>query len=298
MLRFPLALALSLTCTPTLGAPRATDERAQPALSLAVVGGTYAAAAAYTYFSWYRRSENSHTLSFRNEGFFGYDTYAGGADKLGHAWSNYVLTRGISGVLGWGGHSKAVSLAASTGLAFGFFLLIELKDGYEPQYGFSFGDLLFNAGGNAFAVGAELLPELDDFVAFRLSYWPSRAFVRQANAGGAWNVAEDYSGQAFLVSYHLSSIEALREALAWPQFADLTLGYRALHYEPPSATRAPAQELFFGLSLNLQQVIDRIHGGTPARAPVGVRAARFATQVLAPPFTTLEIASASRQRAK
>ncbi len=296
MLRPPVALALSLVCIPALGAPRAAEERAQPALSLAVVGGTYAAAATYTYFSWYGRSENSDTLTFRDEGFFGYDTYAGGADRLGHAWCNYVLTRGIGGVLGWGGHSKAVSLATSTSLAFGFFLFDRAERRVRAAVWLLLGDLLFNAGGNAFAVGAELLPELDDFMAFRLSYWPSKSFVRQLNAGGALNVAEDYSGQAFLVSYHLSSIQALREGLAWPQFADLTVGYRALHYEPSSASRARTQELFRGLSLNLQQVIDRIHGGAPARAPAGVRAARFATQVLAPPFTTLELASASRRR--
>jgi hypothetical protein len=109
----------------------------------------------------HRRSENSDTLRFREEGLFGHDTYAGGADKLGHAWSNYALTRGISGVLSWGGVSKAASVATSASLAFGFFALIELKDGYEPRYGFSWGDVLFNAGGNALAIGTESFPVLE-----------------------------------------------------------------------------------------------------------------------------------------
>lgn len=288
-------LALSLAGAPRPLARATPDEDRHPALSLAVVGGTYATAVAYTYLAWYRRSENSDTLGFREEGLFGHDTYAGGADKLGHAWSNYVLTRGISGVLSWGGVSRPASLATSASLAFGFFALIELKDGYEPKYGFSWGDVLFNAGGIGLGLGAELFPALDEFFAFRLQYWPSQAFVRQVNSGGAVNVAEDYSGQAFLVSYHLSSIATLREGLAWPQFVDLTLGYRALNYEPPSASQPRIQELFFGLSLNLQRVVDRAFSGAPARAPAGVRAIRFTTQVLAPPFTTLEVTRATRR---
>jgi hypothetical protein len=293
----PVLLALSLAGTPPPRPRAPTDEaRHHPELALAVVGGTYATAAAYTYLAWYRRSENSDTLGFREEGLFGHDTYAGGADKLGHAWSNYVLTRSISGVLSWGGVSQAASIATSASLAFGFFALIELKDGYEPMYGFSWGDVLFNAGGSALGIGAEMFPALDDFIAFRLQYWPSRAFVRRVNSGGALNFAEDYSGQAFLVSYHLSSIATLREGLAWPEFVDLTLGYRALNYEPPDARQARLQELFVGLSLNLQRVVDRVFSyRAPEQAPAGVRAIRFATQVLAPPFTTLEISRATRR---
>ena len=43
---------------------------------------------------------------------------------------------------------------------------------------------------------------------YRVEYWPSVAYRRQLD-GGNVNVAEDYSGETYLLAYHLGSIHSL-----------------------------------------------------------------------------------------
>src|SRR5438552_1265382 len=103
--------------------------------SVGVVAGTYILLYGYTWFAWYDRAANSPTLQFRDEGYFGRGTYAGGVDKLGHTWSNYTIVRGTSEVLEWGGFSRPASMIGSVALANAFFTLVEITVGYKPQFG-------------------------------------------------------------------------------------------------------------------------------------------------------------------
>jgi hypothetical protein len=60
------------------------DYRALSALGLA---SAYAGFGFWTWFAWYRERPRLSHWSLGGDGGFGIDTYAGGADKLGHAWS-------------------------------------------------------------------------------------------------------------------------------------------------------------------------------------------------------------------
>jgi hypothetical protein len=278
---------------------RDNDATEHRALALGITGGVYGVLYLYAYLAWYSDGAQT-TLHFRDEGWLGRDTYAGGADKVGHLWANYALTRSISRVLEWGGYSKPLSLVVSTSLAVGFFVLVELKDGYEPDYGFSWGDVVFNLAGNALGVGLELLPELDRMFDFRLEYWPSRYFIEEARTAGPFNSAEDYTGQRYLLAFHLASIDALRTSAccAWTQWLDLTLGYHALHYKPDTLDiNTPEQRLFAGVSINVQHIIDRMlmpAPGSAKRPNTAARALRFGSELIAVPFTTLVLVGASR----
>jgi hypothetical protein len=277
-----------------------TDDGSRyPKLSLGIVGGLYGALYGYTYLAWYRQGASSETLQFRDEGWFGSHTYAGGADKIGHVWANYAVTRGVSGILEWGGYSKRTSLITATGLAIGFFVLAEIKDGYKPKYGFSWNDVVSNVAGNSLGVAMELWPALDERFDFRIEYWPSEYFIREMKSQGPFDSAEDYTGQRFLVSYHLASIDRLRESrcLGWTEWLDVTLGYQALHYLPAADPNDPVQRLFAGVSLNLQHALDRglmPEPRTGQRPGAGLRALRFGTEVIAVPYTTLDVGGVSR----
>jgi hypothetical protein len=274
------------------GADRDQELR-HPKVAAAIVGGIYGSLSLYTYLAWYRRSENSPSLHFRDEGWFGSSTYAGGADKLGHLWTNYALTRATAGILQWGGYSRRAAVTTSVVLAAAFSLGIELKDGYEPQYGFSAGDLISNLAGEALTVAMVHSPRLDEMFDLRLEYRPSPFFIDAVEKGGPLNVAEDYSGQRFLVAYHLASVVPLRESryLGWTQWLDLTVGYQALHFQPAEIdTNARVQRLFLGVSLNVQRLLDWATG-TPGPS---TRAARMAAELVAVPYTTLELGHDSR----
>src|SRR5690349_18251353 len=78
--------------------PQPDNKRAK-VIAAATVGAMHLAYATWSYFAWYRDAD-SEAWHFEEAGpAFGSATYAGGADKLGHAWSNYSLTRATTAVL-------------------------------------------------------------------------------------------------------------------------------------------------------------------------------------------------------
>jgi len=255
--------------------------------SLAVTGGIFGVLYGYTYLAWYSRGENAPTLHFQEEGWFGLDTYAGGADKLGHAWSNYALVRGVAGIIEWGGSSQRSALASATGMTVAFFVVAEIKDGYRPEYGFAWGDILFNLSGDAFGILMDTQPELDRRFDFRVEYWPSKPFRDAIVERGPFNSPEDYTGQRYFLDYHLSTIDGLQRShyFAWSRFVDVSLGFQAAHFKPDYGDGADhEQDIFVGLTLNLQEIIDEtLHPGT------GTRSLRFAAEIVQIPFTTLRL---------
>jgi hypothetical protein len=246
------------------------------------------------------RADVSSSLRYHDEGWFGADTYAGGADKLGHAWGNYVFLRGISGILQWGGYGKKTSLAWATGLTSAFFLLTEIQDGLTKDYGFSWQDMVVNLAGEGLGLLLELSPTLDGMFDFRLEYFPSRPFRRAVAQDGPFNSPEDYTGQRYFLAYHLASVAALRESryASWTQYLDLTIGFHAAHYKPDDTDSAPhSQSLFLGVSLNLQRIVDRLlmPSGPGRTAPsTGARVLHFVTEIVQVPYTMVPVVGVSR----
>lgn len=304
-LTISMAMLTSATTSGTEAAPMPVREEApleaespqdHRVLSMAITGGVFGALYGWNYLAWYLHADNSPSLRFHDEGWFGIRTYAGGADKLGHAWANYAIGRGAAGILEWGGWGQRTSVATATAATFGFFLMTELKDGYTKDYGFSWGDVVANLAGNLFGVAFEAWPALDRAIDLRLEYWPSKPFRRSIASKGPFNSSEDYTGQRFFVAYHLSSLGALRDShfFGWTQYIDLCLGFHAAHYKPDDTDSAPhTQELFAGLSLNLQRVVENTMM-TSARASAGVRALHFATELYQVPYTALKLVQVSR----
>jgi hypothetical protein len=228
------------------------------------------------------------------------DTYAGGADKIGHMWGNYSIVRGISGILEWGGWSKKMALTTATGMTLGFFVVAEIKDGYKPQYGFSWGDIIFNVSGEALGLLFETQPKLDEMLDFKIEYFPSKAFRDSIGTDGPFNSSEDYTGQRFFVSYHLSTIDALRQSryFGWSEYLDVSVGYQAAHFRPEYADpNDHKQDLFVGLQLNVQRIVDNalMPSARSGKKPGGgTRALHFCTEIFQVPFTTLRVGGLER----
>jgi Predicted periplasmic lipoprotein (DUF2279) len=278
----------------------ATDEEQHKGLSLGISAGIFGVLYGYTYMAWYLRSDESPDFHLHDEGWFAVDTYAGGADKIGHAWANYALVRGVSSILEWGGWQKKMALATATGSTMAFFLMSEIKDGYHENYGFSWGDVVMNLTGTGLGVLMELSPEVDRRFDFRVEYWPSKPFRDAIADRGPFNSPEDYSGQRFFLAYHLSSIETLRESdyFGWSEYMDLAVGFHANHYKPEDTDSGDhEQELFLGVSLNLQTVIDKAFAPPPSslrKSGTGTRALRFTAEIVQLPYTLIDVGGVSR----
>ncbi len=290
---------LTLTFDPRGRADPAADPAGDHRLaSAAALGSLYLGFSTWAYFAWYRNQPSLGEFEWGKDGYFGRNTYAGGADKLGHAWANLVLARASTGVLRWGGWDRTTAAVAGSALAWGLFLFVEVRDGY--YYRFSPGDAIFNSAGALLAAAFEIHPRLDQLFDFRVAYSPSPEYLglwrgeyHGPKAGNSLNIAEDYSGQTYVAALHLG-------ALPWPRstppaartaldFLDLSIAFRTRRYKPDAVPGTiPTQELYLGVSLNLQTVLDRTVRGRPRQ--VG----RAIVEHLVPPYTTLPVISGSR----
>lgn len=265
------------------------DHRLAAGLTLA---GAYTVFGSWMYLAWYRQhkplsqykwggDDENCKSTFSRCGLIGWagdTTYAGGADKFGHAWSTMSLARGGAELLyQWGGFGRTTSMLVGTGLAELLFIGVEVRDGFFFE--FSFSDLGGDTVGALAALALMQWPRLDEMFDFRVQYFPSDAYLHKLDgsspcpAGGCsrWNIAEDYSGQTYLLAFHLSSIHALRDMPygTFSRFVDLTLGFDTRNYKPPpdaASMAVPKQQMFIGVSLNAQGVLDwMLDARTPAR---------------------------------
>jgi hypothetical protein len=292
--------------------------------SALVLGGLYAGFAGWAYVAWYRdHPEKADRQSVGDivdcafdssiagcDGWFGRNTYAGGADKLGHAWATMVLARGGFQVLTAGGWDRTRSAIVAAALSEALFFAVEVKDYF--YYEFSPGDFTMNTLGALAAVAFDLSPRLDELIDFRVQWFPSKQYrynlldpdspCEQRKPGqpscSRFNVAEDYSGETYLLAFHLGAIHALRDSTygGWSRYVDLSLGFRSRNYKPPptllmedEANPRRTQELFLGISFNAQGLVDRL---LPKQSKLR-KAGHGLFEVLTPPWT-LDVVGGTR----
>ena len=243
-------------------APPPRDHKLAATLTL---GGIYAGFATWTYFAWYRKHKPLSQFKWGGDGWLGSQTYAGGADKFGHAWATMSLARaGTELLYQWGGFDRLTSTLVATALSEALFIGVEVKDGF--YYEFSFSDLTGDTAGALVALVLSLSPRLDELFDYRVEYWPSHEYRHQLD-GGNVNVAEDYSGETYLLAFHLGGLHTLRDARwgGFTRFVDVAVGFGTRGYKPDPPGREPdyphRQELSIGLSLNVQGLSDWLFEG-------------------------------------
>ena len=93
---------------------------------------TYGLFSTYAYFAWFRGKEN-RGMGITFDG-FGVTGYAGGADKLGHAWTGYLLSRATTGFLTTAGWPRLESSIVAASISQVFFTLSEFEDSLIYQF--------------------------------------------------------------------------------------------------------------------------------------------------------------------
>lgn len=252
--------------------------------SIAAFHGTYLV---WQHFAWYRKG--SQEFHFESGSGLGVDTYSGGADKFGHVWGNYALTRATTAVLvDGGGWPRLPSSLVSFGLTELAFLLIEIQDGMAP-YGFDPKDMVANFIGGAMGVAMDNVPQLDRLLDFRLEYWPSERYRANVAETGDLDGAQDYTGQSYLLALHLGAALPEHEYTYWAKYVDFAVGFEAKHYYPLPDEERRRQTLYVGLAINMQGVLKSLFpDSTPRQLGVGL----FEAYSL--PYTTFRFAESSR----
>ena len=269
------------------------------------VAGIYAGFATWTYFAWYQRDFHKFEVGgdgdwkiWSDEGWFSKQTYAGGADKLGHWWATMSLGRLGTEVLRLGGHGKWTSAIIGNGLSELTFFAVEVGDGF--MYTFSKGDFTFNTIGALFGFASSVFPTFDRLLDFRVDYHPSKPYRDRFEEKHDVNIAEDYSGQTYLLALHLGELPGLRDWKygGWSRFVDVSLGFKTRGYKPDPLYKIDpddpmkqdfkhSQTMFVGLSLNAQGVFDYLFRS--GKHEGWRKVLHGATEVFSFPYTTLPV---------
>ncbi|MBP7735854.1 MAG: DUF2279 domain-containing protein [Spirochaetes bacterium] len=207
------------------------------------------------------------TTKFRlsHEGWFGANTYSGGADKAAHMYSHYLLMRVFYNIFNYTESGKPIKWAYAAGLT-GFLALgIEIGDGFcKNQHGFSVADLTMGFLGIGIASILELFPEVDAFVSLSAQYIPTKYF-RKYPQRLKW-LMDDYSGWRFMANIKLAGFRYIGinvpEFMRYIQFdiGYYTKGYTKYDYryaeiQRTMTTHGKTRNIYIGISVNLAEFI-------------------------------------------
>lgn len=232
---------------------KASHDNPQPNLQTRnrmIIGGGAALVAAYGAHNWWS-SGFAGGFDTSDEGWFGSGTAFGGADKLGHLYSNYAGVRLLTPLFETAGNSREASVSLALWSTLGIYTAVEVVDGYSRSWKFSSQDALANIAGAAFGYALETHPELDEILDFRIDY--SRS-PRSAN----FDPFGDYSAQKYLFVFKADGFAALREN-GFLRYVEVAVGYGTRGY---GSAEKHYRDTYFGLSLNLSRLLaDGAYGG-------------------------------------
>jgi hypothetical protein len=198
----------------------------------------------------------SHSFRTANEGWFDGDTAYGGADKLGHVFTCYLLT----GIYNWiykdWGYSENDAILLGAASSWTTMSLIEIGDGLSKSQGFSWQDEVMNTLGVGMAYLRHRFPAVRERVDFRWEWFPSPA-VRE---GERFDILTDYSGQKFLLAFKLDGW--LRTGSPVMKALEFQVGYYTRGYVSDDEHFFDGQHRYgyVGIGLNVTYLLDRLTG--------------------------------------
>lgn len=249
------------------------------------IWGAATSAVLYHGISAWEWLDHDGKFRFEKERWFSENGYSGGSDKTGHMFSFYFQKRALNWFFIQGGHDPDSANTQSALLAGLLGVVVELGDGMT-HYQFSDEDIVMDTIGILFGYTLDRYPWLDEFVGFKLQYWPSRDLrdgldLKQKRD----NLSEDYSGQSYWLTFKASGVPTLNETTL--RYLTLDLGYYTRGYIPEVSNSKwpdPYRALAVGVGINLSEVFFR---ATPKNM-----ATAGATRLLkywTPPYTILPL---------
>jgi uncharacterized protein YfiM (DUF2279 family) len=208
--------------------------------ALAIGGSAYSAYSESPRFPWH----------FENEGWFGQNTYVGGADKASHFVSYYAVQRLATE------YNKAFHLPRNqaawiaTGTSFLAGLMTEIGDGTN-KYGFSWEDLTMDTLG-AFSGLAIVNFGLDDLIGFRAGWVPGSP---DPEFGG---LGRDYSSEIYTFDLKFKGLGKRAHFNPGPAqylLFSVTYGTKGYPYAPPEIRE---RQLGLELGINFGAIFEAL----------------------------------------
>lgn len=204
----------------------------------------YGLTTAFGLSNWEWGSSGFH---FENEGWFGEDTKYGGMDKLGHAFTGYLLTEYFSQRIGHEVADADGAIVTGSILSMGLMTYIEFFDGFSGGHGFSYEDLIADGVGVGFSFLRNTVPELANRLDFRMEYIQSDY--------SSFAPFTDYAGQKYVLALKLSGFEEFEETPL--RFVELQAGYFTQGYTDAERDAGVDQrrEPYLAVGVNLNELL-------------------------------------------
>jgi hypothetical protein len=214
-------------------------------ISVAVIAGS--AANSFT--------ESPHeSFHFAHEGFFGRDTYAGGADKASHFVDYHFVSKELANFYGVLGYSRGQSILMGAGVAIAAGLVTEIGDG-TTFFGFAWEDLLMDSlgAGTAALIGAT---ETADLFGFRRGFIPVSGDT--GCCGNSKLRGRDYSNEIYTADLKFAGVAQRAQLNAGPlRYLLFSVTYGSRNY--PSGNVANQERLVgFEIGLNLEEILNDV----------------------------------------
>lgn len=178
-----------------------------------------------------------------SEGWFENSSKSGGADKLGHSYTSYVMTHGLSYLYeSWCINKKDAAIyGALSSLAIVTYM--EIGDSFS-EFGLSKEDIAANIAGAAYGYLSYRNPQLSNILDFRWEYKINN---------NASDFTTDYENSKYLLALKLNGFDfAKNNALKHIEFH---AGYYTHGFADPDDTKE--RNVFLGIGINLTDLLRR-----------------------------------------
>ena len=222
------------------GSGESDDAKGQKVLYANLAASTFIVG--WGFWQW---DYGEYKMHATNEGWFGSGTKYGGADKAGHTYATYTMTRVLASLYrGFGyKYDQAVLYASFSSLFISS--VMEVGDAFS-SHGFSKEDFLMNVLGSYAGYLMEHHKALDNVLDVRLEYFSSRV-VRN---GDVKDILTDYDGMKFLAAFKAEAIRPFREN--YMKYVELHVGY----FTRGNAVAQVKRTAYVGLGLNLSALLN------------------------------------------
>lgn len=187
------------------------------------------------------------SFKFNNEGFFGMDTGSGGADKLGHLYSSYVMDEFLTDRLYYKTGNRNDAALKGAIFSAGLMLFVEAFDGVSSDHGFSYEDMIMNSTGIGISYLKNTVPGLRDKLDLRVEYHPSKA--------DKGHPITDYTGYNYSAVLKLGGFKKLKTTPL--KYVELQLGYKTRGFKRDDKPyfKKKTTELYAGIGLDLSEAL-------------------------------------------
>ena len=187
-------------------------------------------------------------------------------DKVGHFYTAFQLSHGMSKAFQWTGMNERKSDIWGSATGFLLMLPIEILDGFASSYGASMTDIVANFTGSAIYLGQKLIwndIRIHPKFSFRTTpYASERPDVLGENT--MQQILKDYNGQTYWLSFDIYGF--LKEESKFPKWLNVAAGYGAegMVYANDSSNEAMGydsyRQYYLGLDVDLTHIKSRKKG--------------------------------------